>query len=79
MNPAGSQQPIELKPLLVAIGFATAGFLATWLNYRWLNPQLEARTDWLRDTQGFLFTTIPVGTAAAAVVGWFVARKLLDR
>ena len=77
MDPAGQRR--DLKPLLVAVLCAAAAFVATWLLYRWLNPQLEARTDWLRETQGLLFTTIPVGTIAAGVAGWFATRKLSDR
>lgn len=77
MDRAGWRQ--GLKPLLFAVLCAAAAFVATWLNYRWLNPQLEARTDWLRDTQGLLFTTIPVGTVAAGVAGWYMAHKVSNR
>jgi hypothetical protein len=52
---------------LVFFGFAY------WL-YAWLNPILEARRDWLREMQGFLFTVVPLATAAGAGLGWWLGR-----
>ncbi|MFW2380918.1 MAG: hypothetical protein ACN4GZ_04095 [Acidimicrobiales bacterium] len=66
---------VTKKALVAAAVCAGVAFAATWLNYRWLTPQLEARTDWLRDMQGFLFSSIPVATAAAAALGWTAAHK----
>lgn len=48
---------------------AAAAFAVTFLLYRWLNPILEARSDWLREMQGFLWSLIPVGTLVGALVG----------
>ena len=48
---------------------AVAAFAVTVLLYLWLNPILEARSDWLREMQGFLWSSIPVGTLVGALVG----------
>ena len=56
-----------------AVG-AAVGFGLTLLLYFWLNPILEARTDWIRELQGLLFTTVPLSTVAGAVVGWVLSR-----
>jgi len=52
------------------IGFGIAFFL-----YIWLNPILEARRDWIRELQGVLFTLIPVGSVAGAMLGWGLSRR----
>ena len=57
----------------VAAG-AAVGFGLTLLLYFWLNPILEARTDWIREIQGLLFTTVPLSTVAGAAVGWALSR-----
>ncbi|MEX2080648.1 MAG: hypothetical protein WEC33_03455 [Dehalococcoidia bacterium] len=49
------------------------GFGLAYANYLWLNPVLEARTDWLRELQGLLFTSILVATVVGGVVGWQIA------
>jgi apolipoprotein N-acyltransferase len=56
--------------LVAALIGALFGFGLTVLLYFWLNPILEARTDWTRELQGFLFTTVPVGTVVGAAIGW---------
>ncbi|HSJ34322.1 MAG TPA: hypothetical protein VLB85_04650 [Acidimicrobiia bacterium] len=48
---------------------AVAALAVTVLLYLWLNPILEARSDWLREMQGFLWSSIPVGTLVGALVG----------
>jgi flagellin-like protein len=61
------------------IGAAVA-FVVTFVLYQWLNPILEARTDWLREMQGFLWSLIPVGTLVGALVGrrWGTRRTPTD-
>lgn len=59
---------------------AAVGFVVTFVLYQWLNPILEARTDWLREMQGFLWSLIPVGTLVGALVGrrWGTRRTPTD-
>lgn len=57
-----------------AVG-ALVGFVVAFLLYRWLNPILEDRRDWLREMQGFLFTLIPVATLLGALAGAAVMRR----
>lgn len=59
---------------------AAAAFVVTFFLYQWLNPVLEARSDWLREMQGFLWSLIPVGTLVGALVGhrWGTRRTPTD-
>jgi MFS family permease len=72
--------PITGRPRLLpfALGLigAAIGFVAAYLLYEWLNPILEARGDWIREMQGFLFTLVPLGTALGAVLGWWLGSRL---
>jgi hypothetical protein len=72
--PAGPRQQWRTAAWIL-IG-AAAGFGASYLCYTWLNPILEARTDWLRELQGFLFTSILVATAFGAAVGWWISDRI---
>lgn len=72
--PAGPRQPPRAAAWMLA--GAAAGFGISYLCYTWLNPVLEARTDWLRELQGFLFTSILVATALGAAVGWWIAGRI---
>jgi len=62
------------RPVLGGLIGALIFFGAAYWLYTWLNPILEARRDWLREMQGFLFTIVPLATAAGAVLGWWVVR-----
>jgi predicted MFS family arabinose efflux permease len=61
--------------LLGAFVGALVFFGASFLLYTWLNPILEARSDWLRETQGFLFNMVPAATLIGGALGWWVARR----
>jgi hypothetical protein len=67
------------RAVYTLIGAAFA-FVVTFVLYQWLNPILEARTDWLREMQGFLWSLIPVGTLVGALVGrrWGTRRTPTD-
>lgn len=67
------------RAVYTLIGAAVA-FVVTFVLYRWLNPILEARTDWLREMQGLLWSLIPVGTLVGALVGrrWGIRRTPTD-
>lgn len=58
-----------MSRIMSTIVGAVAAFAVTFLLYLWLNPILEARSDWLREMQGFLWSLIPVGTLVGALVG----------
>ena len=51
------------------------GFVLAYMAYTWLNPMLEARTDWLRELQGLLFTTVLVAAVFGAALGWWIAGR----
>lgn len=65
---------VSVRRFVAAFAGAIVGFGLTSLLYSWLNPILEARTDWIRELQGLLFTTVPLTTVAGAVVGWALSR-----
>jgi hypothetical protein len=65
---------MSVKRFVAAVAGAIVGFGLTFLLYSWLNPILEARTDWIRELQGLLFTTVPLSTVAGAAVGWALSR-----
>lgn len=65
--------------LVAALIGALFGFGLTVLVYFWLNPILEARTDWIRELQGFLFTMVPVGTVVGAAIGWALGGRSPNR
>ncbi|GEM_PF-2123652 len=71
-------QPNRLSPRAVLLGLigAVVGFAAALLLYQWLNPILEARRDWLRELQGFLFTVVPLATALGAALGWWLDSRI---
>jgi hypothetical protein len=58
------------KRFAAADAGAIVGFGLTFVLYSWLNPILEARTDWMRELQGLLFTMVLLSTAAGAAAGW---------
>ena len=60
--------------VVATVAGALVGFGLTFLLYSWLNPILEARTDWFRELQGMLFTMVPLCTVAGAAVGWAGSR-----
>ena len=64
---------VSVNRFVATVAGALVGFGLTFLLYSWLNPILEARTDWLRELQGLLFTMVPFSTAAGAAVGWAVS------
>lgn len=72
--PVGPRQPRRTAAWMLA--GAAVGFGIAYLGYTWLNPILEARTDWLRELQGFLFTSILVVTAFGAAVGWWIGDRI---
>jgi hypothetical protein len=65
---------LSVNRVVATVAGAIVGFALTYLLYTWLNPILEARTDWIRELQGLLFTTVPVGTVIGAAVGWVLSR-----
>jgi ribose/xylose/arabinose/galactoside ABC-type transport system permease subunit len=65
---------MSVKSFVATVAGAIVGFGMTFLLYSWLNPILEARTDWIRELQGLLFTTVPLSTVAGAAVGWALSR-----
>jgi hypothetical protein len=65
---------VSVKRFVATVAGAIVGFGLTFLLYSWLNPILEARTDWIRELQGLLFTTVPLSTVAGAAAGWAVSR-----
>ncbi|NNE95170.1 MAG: hypothetical protein HKN24_04000 [Acidimicrobiales bacterium] len=79
MSGVESSRRANRTPLLAAMVAATLTLIVTSTLYLWLNPQLERRSDWLRETQGALFSLIPVGTAVAALLAWYAARSYLER
>ena len=64
---------VSVERVVATLAGALVGFGLTFLLYSWLNPILEARTDWFRELQGLLFTMVPFSTAAGAAVGWAVS------
>ena len=64
---------VSVTRFVSTVAGAIVGFALTFLLYTWLNPILEARTDWMRELQGLLFTTVPLSTVAGAAVGWAVS------
>lgn len=78
MPQADSRRKPVTRVVAALIG-ALLGFGLTVLFYYWLNPVLEARTDWIRELQGFLFNIVPLGTAVGAWIGWALGdRKRKD-
>jgi hypothetical protein len=67
-NRAGPR--VSVRRLAVSVAGAIVGFGLTFLLYSWLNPILEARTDWIRELQGMLFTLVPLGAITGAAIGW---------
>ena len=65
---------MSVMRFVAAVAGAIVGFGLTFLLYSWLNPILEARSDWIRELQGLLFTTVPLSTVAGAAVGWALSR-----
>jgi hypothetical protein len=62
------------KRFAAAVAGAIVGFGLTFVLYSWLNPILEARTDWMRELQGLLFTMVLLSTVVGAAVGWAMSR-----
>ena len=77
-KPAERPRP-DRRPFVAALVAGLLALAGTIALYSWLNPKLEARTDWLRETQGLLFSMIPIGTATAALIVWLAAKAVLDR
>jgi len=63
------------RRMLVILG-AAIGFALGYAIYLWLNPILEDRDDWLREMQGFLFTSILLTTVAGGLFGGWLAGRL---
>lgn len=63
------------RGMIGALVGAAVAFLITDVLYVWGNPILEARSDWLREMQGFGWSAIPVGTLVGALLGWRFARR----
>jgi hypothetical protein len=63
---------------MVILG-AAIGFALGYANYLWLNPILEDRDDWLREMQGFLFTSILLATVGGGLLGGWLARRIRAR
>ncbi len=64
-----------MRVVLVILG-AAVGFALGYANYLWLNPILEDRDDWLREMQGFLFTSILFTTMVGALLGGRLAGRI---
>jgi hypothetical protein len=64
-----------LTVVCVVLGGAV-GFAVGMLLYTWLNPVLEARRDWVRELQGFLFNVVLLLTVGGAFAGGVFARGL---
>lgn len=54
---------------------ALVGLVASTSLYLWLNPVLERSSGLLRETQGFLWSAIPILTALGALAGRALARR----
>lgn len=65
--------------VILAVAGALIGFGTGYLLYEWLNPALEARTDWLRELQGLLFNLVLVCALAGIALGWWLGRRLERR
>ena len=64
--------------VLVVVG-AAVGFVVGYAVYAWLNPILEDRDDWLREMEGFLFTSILITTVVGGLLGGWLAERMTSR
>ncbi len=76
MGDPGANRPRSgLKGVSGAIAGALVGLGVSSLVYGLLNPLLEKSGGLLRETQGLLWSLVPVMTALGALVGHRVSRR----
>lgn len=74
-DPRSNARRRRARIILGTVGGSLIGLGVSTLTYVLVNPILERSSGLLRETQGILWSTIPILTALGAVLGRSMARK----